>query len=77
MVSRIGSWLCPAVGAVLANLYRPHVAQAAGEIRLVFAQVEGGSSVVSSKGSYAVEVAVILLLFGVALWVVCKSSRRA
>lgn len=49
--------------------------RAADSLPLVLAQ-EAGMTVTKDTKNYIVEILVTVALFGLALWVVCRSSRR-
>jgi uncharacterized membrane protein len=63
-----GSTVAIAISTVFANL-----ARASDSVLPLLAQIK-----VSETGgkTYAVEIAVVVILFGAALFVVCKTSRR-
>lgn len=67
------------MAAGLVGLSRGALCRAGEVATVLFAQAQQGSgmSVTRTSGkSYVVEALVTVALFGLALWVICKSSRR-
>ena len=77
MIAIVRQWPWTACVAFCVASFSTRMLLAAGSLHAVFSQAQGGSGVVSTGKSYTMHAAVILLLFGLALYVVCKSSRRA
>jgi hypothetical protein len=73
---RLGTLLC--VG-IVANLLRPAISHAQPWFVSVVAQAQqpaGGIKTVGTGKNYFWEIAITVVMFGLALYAVCKTSRR-
>lgn len=69
----IRNWLTGSIAAIAISTVFTNLARASDSLVPLLAQIK-----VSETGgkTYAVEIAVVVVLFGAALFVVCKTSRR-
>ena len=76
MSSCLRSLLPVAAAILVAALLTPTCAQAAGNVTAILSQAPDAPAAPLSR-NYAFDIALVLVLFGGALFAVCKSSRRS
>ena len=74
---RKGKWLLMAATLIGCCLALLPLAQADGQSVLVIAQTGAAPSAPPPAKNYAFEVLIVLVVFGGALYAVCRSSRRS
>jgi hypothetical protein len=74
----IRKWLALLTTSAALQTLSEGVARAAGTGLEIFAQAQGGGITVKQAGTrnWGVEVLVVVVVFGLAIFVVCRSSRR-
>lgn len=66
-----------AATVLVVSLVLPALVAAAGHVSLLIAQTDAAISAPPAAKSYTFEVFIVLVLFGGALFAVCRSSRRS
>ncbi len=76
-VRRLRSWVVAVVLLLAVWLAWPSVTQAAVDLPVLLAQQKPQPVQVQPLRNYALEVLIVIVVFGGALYAICRSSRRS